>query len=101
LLMHRALGDPLGNGTYGRAFPLKEHARHRAKAYLLLVEAAGEEFARSEIDPTKLTKEIKYVESGGLLTSPHSRAKVDAERLKRLRKSQEKQLLKEAQGELQ
>ncbi|MCY3627142.1 MAG: hypothetical protein OXG88_05825 [Gammaproteobacteria bacterium] len=101
LLMHRALGDPLVYGGYGRAFPLKEHARHRAKAYLLLVEAAGEEFARSEIDPTKLTKEIKYVESGGLLTSPHSRAKVDAERLKRLRKSQEKQLLKEAQGELQ
>ncbi len=100
LLIHRVLGDPWSNGGYGKAFTPKEHARHRAKAYLLLVEEAGEEFARSEYDPASLTNEIRYVESGGLLTPPHSRAQVQEENREWIRQHQEKKLLEEAQSEL-
>ena len=100
LLMHRIMGDLWGNGNYGKAFSEKEHARHRAKAYLLLVDAAGEEFARREIDPTKLAKEIRYVKRGGSLSDPLSHAQVEAERKERVRQRQMKKLRQESQGEL-
>ena len=44
--------------------------RHQAKAYLMLKEKAGEAIARLEFDPTKLSKEIRYVQDGGELTYP-------------------------------
>ncbi|MCY3627141.1 MAG: hypothetical protein OXG88_05820 [Gammaproteobacteria bacterium] len=100
LLMHRVIGNLWGNGNYGKAFSEKEHARHRAKAYLLLVEAAGEEFARSEIDPTRLANEIRYVKRGGALTDPLSHAQVQAERKEWRRQLQMKKLRQESQGEL-
>jgi len=100
LLMHRVMGNLWGDGNYGKAFSDKEHARHRAKAYLLLVEEAGEEFARSEIDPTSLANEIRYVKRGGALTEPLSHAQVIAERKEWNRQVQKEKLRQESQGEL-
>ena len=77
LLMHRILGDRssmLGGGDYGLTD--EERAQHRAKAYLLLVEAAGEEFARREYNPETLAKQIQYIEDGGLLKAPLTRAEM-------------------------
>ena len=92
LLMHRVIGEPWKTWGYGH-LTSKERARHRAKAYLLLVEEAGEELARSEIDPTELTKEIRYVKRGGKLKAPPSRADVEKrdKKLERERQRQEKQ----------
>lgn len=101
LLMHRLLGDTWsGWGYEGTDFTSEEHARHRAKAYLLLVDRAGEEFARREYDPVELAEEIQYVESGGLLRSPPSLAEVEAKRKARSRQFRQDQLRHEAQGEL-
>ena len=100
LLMHRVMGNLWGDGNYGKAFSDKEHARHRAKAYLLLVEAAGEEFAHSEVDPTRLANEIRYVKRGGALTEPLSHAQVKAERKEWNRQVQKEKLRQESQGEL-
>ena len=100
LLMHRVIGNLWHDGNYGEAFSKKEHARHLAKAYLLLVEAAGEEFARSEIDPTSLAKEIRYVKRGGALTEPLTHAQVVAERKEWNRQLQKEELKQESKGEL-
>lgn len=71
LLMHRLLGDTWsGWGYEGTGFTSEELAHHNAKAYLLLVDQAGEAFARREYDPEELAEEIKYIENGGLLKSP-------------------------------
>ena len=73
LLIHRIIG---GNGVWGGGYDLyyttEERAQHRAKAYLLLVEAAGEEFARREYNPEPLAKQIQFIEDGGLLKAPLS-----------------------------
>ncbi|MCY3541670.1 MAG: hypothetical protein OXH31_07160 [Gammaproteobacteria bacterium] len=95
LLMHRTLGK----GT-GYDFTWQEEARHRAKAYLLLVEQSGEKLARLEYDPTKLTEEIQYVKDGGKLRPPPSRAEVLEEANKWLQEYEEDELLKEMKGEL-
>ena len=62
-------------------------------ACLLLVEEAGEELAQSEIDPTELTKEIRYVKRGGKLKAPPTRADIEKrdKKLERERQRQEKQ----------
>ncbi len=100
LLMHRVIGEnPSGHG-YSIDFTSVELLRHRAKAYLLLVEEAGEEFAQQEYDPVELTEEIQYVENGGWLTSPVSRAEVEEEWREFYRQKQEKEVLEEVQGEL-
>ncbi|MXZ55715.1 MAG: hypothetical protein F4227_08605 [Gammaproteobacteria bacterium] len=97
LLMHRLLGDTWsGWGYEGTDFTSEEHSRHRAKAYLLLVDQAGEEFARLEYDPVELAEEIQYVESGGLLRSPPSLAEVEARRKARSRQFRREQLKREA-----
>ena len=70
LLTHRILGDSWHGFTW------EESARHRAKAYLLLVEAAGEEFARREYDPESLVQQIQYVKAGGVLKAPLTRAEL-------------------------
>ncbi|MDE0093180.1 MAG: hypothetical protein OXO49_01600 [Gammaproteobacteria bacterium] len=70
LLMHRVLGRS------GSFLTPQEMARHRAKAYLLLVEQAGEDVARQEYDPSKLQKEIRYVKRGGVLRPPPTRKEV-------------------------
>ena len=72
LLTHRILGGV--SGGFEIDFTWEEQARHRAKAYLLLVEAAGEEFARREYDPEPLAQHIQYVEAGGVLKAPLTRA---------------------------
>lgn len=99
LLMHRVLGDTWSYG-YGFNFTSEEHARHRAQAYLLLVEEAGEEFALREYDPAELTAEIRYVKSGGLLKAPPTRAEIELKRRNSIRKYEEEELIREAQGEL-
>lgn len=71
LLMHRVLARS------GAFFTPQEMARHRAKAYLLLVEQTGEDVARQEYDPSKLKKEIRYVKRGGVLRPPPSRKEVE------------------------
>ncbi|MYF37719.1 MAG: hypothetical protein F4219_02960 [Gammaproteobacteria bacterium] len=76
LLMHRVIGEPWNTWGYGH-LNSKDRARHRAKAYLLLVEEAGEEFAQSEYDPAELRKEIRFVKRGGKLKAPPSRAEVE------------------------
>ena len=68
LLMYRILGETWTRpAMYGYDFSTEDSARFRAKAYLLLVEEAGEEFARREYDPERLKKEIRYVKRGGRL----------------------------------
>lgn len=100
LLMHRVLGDThLGYG-YGIDFTSEELTRHRAKAYLLLVEEVGEEFAQREYDPADLTEEIQYVKKGGRLTSPVSRAEVEKTTREWHRQVREKEVMQEVQGEL-
>jgi len=101
LLMHRLLGDTWSGWGYEfTGFTTEEHARHRAKAYLLLVEQEGEDFARRLYDPAELTEEIQYVESGGLLRSPPSLAQVEATQRAWSRQFDEEELEKEVQGEL-
>lgn len=99
LLMHRVIGYGHGYG-YGIEFTSEELLRHRAKAYLLLVEDAGEEFAQQEYDPADLTEEIHYVENGGRLRSPFSRAQVEETPRELHRQVLEKEVLQEVQGEL-
>ena len=77
LLMHRTIGDKRLGGGYARHYSEKELARHRAKAYLLLVEEAGEEFARREYDPEELAIQIQYIEQGGMLIAPFIRAEIE------------------------
>ena len=74
LLTHRTLGG-MGVG-FGVDFTSEERARHRAKAYLLLVEAAGEEFARREYNPEPLAQQIEYIEAGGVLKTPLTRVEM-------------------------
>lgn len=101
LLMHRVIGEnPYGFGYGRKFFTWEDSARHRAKAYLLLVEEAGEEFARSEYDPAELTEEIEYVKSGGLLRSPPTHTDLLDEERESSRKYEEEELIREAQGEL-
>ena len=100
LLMHRILGDSLLGGGYSVDFTEEERARHRAKAYLILVEEAGEEFARREYDPEKLKKHIQYIEQGGLLKAPLTRAEIEEKSREWLQRRQEDEVLKEVQGEL-
>ena len=88
LLMHRTIGDSLLGGWYERHYSQKELARHRAMAYLLLVEEAGEEFARREYDPEKLATQIEYIEQGGLLIAPFTRAEIEDKSWETLQKLQ-------------
>ncbi|MYD45122.1 MAG: hypothetical protein F4W92_02050 [Gammaproteobacteria bacterium] len=91
LLMHRVIGEPWKTWGYGH-LTSKDRARHRAKAYLLLVEEAGEEFARTEYDPAELRREIRYVKRGGKLKAPPTRADIEKrdKKLERKRQRQEK-----------
>ncbi len=100
LLMHRVMGKRWSVFGYDSDFTLEEQAQHRAKAYLLLVEKAGEEFARSEYDPAELTEEIQYVKNGGVLKAPATRAELMAKWRDLERKNQRAELRREAQGEL-
>ncbi|MXZ55451.1 MAG: hypothetical protein F4227_08835 [Gammaproteobacteria bacterium] len=100
LLMHRTIGDSQSSVGFSLGLNPSEKALHRAKAYLLLVEEAGEEFARLEYDPAKLVEEIQYVESGGLLKLPLTSAEIEAKRRESIRKYEEEELIREAQGEL-
>lgn len=88
LLMHRTIGDSLLGGGYARHYSQKELARHRAKAYLLLVEEAGEEFARREYDPEELATQIEYIDQGGLLIAPFTRAEIEDKSRETLQKLQ-------------
>ena len=102
LLMHRLLGDKggvLGSRGFSVDFTGEERLRHRAKAYLLLVEVAGEEFARGEYDPEPLAQQIKYVEAGGVLKTPLTRAERIEKRKERERQRDAKKELQEIQGE--
>ena len=77
LLMHRIIGGyGTSNSLYRRYFTKEEIAQYRAKAYLLLVEAAGEEFARREYNPEPLAKQIQYIEAGGMLKTPLTSAEL-------------------------
>lgn len=95
LLFHREMGM-----RSGYRFTSQERARHRAKAYLLLVEQAGEKIAKLEYDPTVLKEEIEYVKNGGSLRFPPSREEILKETRKRVQEYEEDELLKEAKGEL-
>ena len=99
LLMHRSIGG-IGprSSLFSSYFTKEEVAQHRAKAYLLLVEAAGDEFARREYNPETLTKQIKYIEAGGLLKVPHTRAEMQVKLTERLRLQQENKEIQEVQG---
>ena len=100
LLMHRILGDRssmLGGGDYGLTD--EERAQHGAKAYLLLVEAAGEEFARREYNPETLAKQFQYIEDGGLLKAPLTRAEMQEEYRERKRQRNEDKVLQEVEGD--
>lgn len=81
LLMYRILGETWTRpAMYGYDFSTEDSARFRAKAYLLLVEQAGEEFARREYDPEKLKEEIRYVKSGGKLKTLATPAEIEEKR---------------------
>ena len=74
LLMHRMM---CSDGNFGQSvfrFTDERTRRYCAKAYLLLVEAAGEEFARREFNPENLVKEIQYIEDGGSLYTSYTLA---------------------------
>lgn len=94
LLMHRVIGDPWNSWGYGH-FTTKDRARHRAKAYLLMVEEAGEEFARSEYDPAELRREVRYVKRGGKLQAPPSRAEIERRNKELARKRQRREMERE------
>ena len=100
LLMHRVMGKRWSVFGYDSDFTLEQQAQHRAKAYLLLVERAGEEFASSEYDPAELTEEIQFVKNGGVLKAPATRTELMAKLRERQRKNQRIELMREAQGEL-
>ncbi|MYD46706.1 MAG: hypothetical protein F4W92_10165 [Gammaproteobacteria bacterium] len=95
LQFHREMGKGAGYD-----FTPQEKARHRAKAYLLLVEQAGEKVAQLEYDPSKLKREIRYVKNGGSLRFPPSRAEILKETRKWLQEYEEDEMLKEMKGEL-
>ena len=104
LLTHRVLGDSGGMlGGKGLSLSLdftgEERARHRAKAYLLLVEAAGEEFAHREYDPEPLAQQIQYVKAGGVLKAPLTRAERIEKRRERERQRDAKKEAQVVQGE--
>lgn len=84
LLIHRILGDRAFGGGYGLDFTAEERAHHRAKAYLLLVEAAGEEFARREYHPETLAQQIQYIKAGGVLKAPLTHAEIQAKHRERI-----------------
>lgn len=71
ILTHRWLGRKHGKTEI--------HRRHRAKAYLLLREKAGEAIAQLEYDPVDLAAEIQYIVDGGELSYPASWAKLPTE----------------------
>ena len=100
LLMHRVMGKRWSVFGYDSDFTPEQQAQHRAKAYLLLVERAGEEFARSEYDPAELTEEIQFVKNGGVLKAPATRTELMAKLRELQRKNQRIELMREAQGEL-
>lgn len=96
LLMHRTLGrEGLGFG-----FTEQEHAHHRAKAYLLLIEQVGEERARLEYDPSMLKDEIRYIENGGSLRLPPTMAEERHRFEQKWKKREEERIWKEMEGEL-
>ncbi|MYF53814.1 MAG: hypothetical protein F4166_08415 [Gammaproteobacteria bacterium] len=100
LLIHRTLGDSnVYGGGFGVDFTNEERARHRAKAYLLLVEAAGEEFARREYNPETFAKQIQYIEDGGLLKAPLTRAELQEKHRERLRQQHSDKELQEVEGD--
>ena len=86
------------SSLFSSYFTKEEVAQHRAKAYLLLVEAAGDEFARREYNPETLAKQIKYIEAGGSLRVPYTRAEIQAKITERLRLQQENKESEEVQG---
>ena len=100
LLMHRTLGDSsVFGGGYGLYFTEEELARHRAKAYLLLVEAAGEEFACREYNPETLAKQLQYIEDGGLLKTPLTRAEMQEKHRERIRQEHMDKEFQEVEGD--
>ena len=78
---------------------LEERARHRAKAYLLLVEAAGEEFARLEYDPEPLAQQIQYVKAGGVLKAPLTGVEIIEKRREKRRQRDAKKEVQAVHGE--
>lgn len=62
ILVHRWLGRNTGKTEF--------HRQHRAKAYLLLKEKAGEAIAQLEYDSVDLATEIQYIVDGGELSYP-------------------------------
>ena len=101
LLMHRLLGDSGGLfiGAFRVVLTAEERDRHRAKAYLLLVEAAGEDFARREYNPEPLAQQIQYIAAGGVLKAPPTRAEMIEIISERERQRDAKKEVQEVQGE--
>lgn len=69
LLMHRHLASYTGSGL-SKDLAREERRRHQAKAYLMLEEQEGAQFAQEVFDISNLNEEINYVRSGGDLTYP-------------------------------
>lgn len=80
LLTHRILAE----GGFGGELTPVERDRHRAKAYLLLMEMAGTSVAQSEYKPDRLAEEIEFVRSGGELKYPRPRKEILADRARKL-----------------
>ena len=97
LLMNRRLGGLLFGGWISY-LTKEERDRHRAKAYLLLVEVAGEEFARREDNPESLAKQIQYIEAGGVLKAPLTRAEMKEKDRKDRERRRQRDAEKEFQG---
>ena len=74
ILVHRWLGRKTGKTEL--------HRRHRAKAYLLLKEKAGEAIAQLEYDSVDLATEIQYVMDGGELSYPTTWDKLPKEKFR-------------------
>ena len=86
-------------GAFRVVLTAEERARHRAKAYLLLVEAAGEDFARREYNPEPLAQQIQYIEAGGVLKAPPTRAEMIEIISERERQRDAKKEVQGVQGE--
>ena len=71
ILVHRWLGRKTGKTDL--------HRQHRAKAYLLLKEKAGEVIAQLEYDSVDLASEIQLIEDGGELSYPSTWGKLPKE----------------------
>lgn len=99
LLIHRTLGGNGHSSGYDLYFTDEELTHHRAKAYLLLVETAGEEFARREYNPETFAKQIQYIEDGGLLKAPLNRAELQEKRRERVRQEHADKELQELEGD--